>query len=367
MSSTEALPPPSVGHQQPSLPPPPSLETPPLAVLPGDDLTRFILINPPPLQPTSSGRKSKKSRPNQGEDHSSQESGQRPPKLGTGLIVTKVVDTSNNTDPLKSIKIKAIIAGRLLYRPSTNTWFIASNPKRYHLSNSPSNASQILAAATTSGSNNKKLQNKSSYGVGDRVLGIIEDQKASADYYKVNIFASHSALLHVLSFEGATKRNRPQLEPGSLIYCRIVKSFGGRMDMEVSCKVGGSGSGGVSVFNTTEEEEEGDDGGASRKDWLTNEGTYGALTGGTSFKISLGLARELLDPKSVVLAALDASKLPFEIAVGVNGMVWVNSPMAEYTIVVMNAILNSEVMSAEQVRGMVKRMVKNVKKQVADD
>ena len=259
--------------------------------------------------------------------------------------------------------IKAIIAGRLLYRPSTNTWFIASNPKRYHLSNSPSNTSYVLASTGSS----KRLPNKSSYGVGDRVLGIIEDQKASADYYKVNIFASHSALLHVLSFEGATKRNRPQLEPGCLIYCRIVKSFGGRMDMEVSCKVGGSGSAGVSIFNNDEEEEEGDDGGASRKDWLTNEGTYGPLTGGTSFKVSLGLARELLNPKNAVLAALDASKLPFEIAVGVNGMVWVNSPAPEYTIVVMNAIMNSEVMNAEQVRGMVKRMVKNVKKQLTDD
>lgn len=138
--------------------------------------------------------------------------------------------------------------------------------------------------------------------------------------------------------------------------------------MEVSCKVGGSGSAGVSIFNNDEEEEEeGDDGGASRKDWLTNEGTYGPLTGGTSFKVSLGLARELLNPKNVVLAALDASKLPFEIAVGVNGMVWVNSPAPEYTIVVMNAIMNSEVMNAEQVRGMVKRMVKNVKKQLTDD
>lgn len=201
MASTEALPPPSTGQQQPNTPPPSSFETPPLAVLPGDDLTRFILTNPPPIQ-SASGRKSKKSRTNQGEEQASEEA--RPPKLGTGLIVTK---TS------KSIKIKAIIAGRLLYRPSTNTWFIASNPKRYHLSNSPSNTSYVLASTGSS----KRLPNKSSYGVGDRVLGIIEDQKASADYYKVNIFASHSALLHVLSFEGATKRNRPQLEPGCLI------------------------------------------------------------------------------------------------------------------------------------------------------
>lgn len=204
-------------------------------------------------------------------------------------------------------------------------------------------------------------------GVGDRVIGIIEDQKASADYYRVNIFGSHSALLNVLSFEGATKRNRPQLDPGCLIYCRIVKGFGGgRMDPEVSCKVGGGNgtNSGKSTYNEDDDDEY--DGGAARKDWMTNEGTYGPLTGGTSFRISLGLSRELLLPKNAVLSALDKSGIPFEIAMGVNGMVWVNSPEPEITIMLTNAIKNSEVMAEEQVRGMVKVMVKNVKKELED-
>jgi len=201
-------------------------------------------------------------------------------------------------------------------------------------------------------------------GAGDRVIGIVEDQKASADYYRVNIFGSHSALLHVLSFEGATKRNRPQLDPGCLVYCRVVGGFGGgRMDPEVSCKVGG-GSGnntGKSTYN-----EDDDDGGAARKDWMTNEGTYGPLAGGTSFRVSLGLARELLLPDNAALSALDKSGMPFEIATGVNGVVWVNSPEPEITIMIMNAIKNSEVMTEEQVRGMVKVMAKQVKKELVD-
>lgn len=203
-------------------------------------------------------------------------------------------------------------------------------------------------------------------GVGDRVIGIIADQKASAEYYRVNIFGSHPALLHVLSFEGATKRNRPYLDPGCLIYCRVVKGFGGgRMDPEVSCKVGGSGNDtGKAIYN--DQEEEHDDGGAARKDWMTNEGTYGPLTGGTSFRISLGLARQLLLPNNAALAALDKSGVPFEIAIGVNGMVWVNSPAGEITIMILNAIKNSEVMTEEEVRGMVKVMVKNVKKELED-
>jgi len=141
------------------------------------------------------------------------------------------------------------------------------------------------------------------------------------------------------------------------------------MDPEVSCKVGGSGaSGGNTSGKSTFNEDENDeyDGGAARKDWMTNEGTYGPLTGGTSFRISLGLARELLLPNNTVLSALDKSGIPFEIAMGVNGMVWVNSPEAEITIMLTNAIKNSEVMSEVQVRGMVKVLVKNVKKELED-
>lgn len=360
MSTAALLPPPPSAHQQqPDVPPPSTFETPPLAVLPGDDLTRFILTNPPPTAgKDSSARNSKKSRSNNdGEgDNEDEDDGKRlPPKLGTGLTCIQT-STSNGL----SFRIQAIIAGRLLYRPSSRTWFVASNPRRYHLSTSPSNVSCTLI----NGNNSKAIKNKHMAGVGDRVIGIIEDQKASADYYRVQIFGSHSALLHVLSFEGATKRNRPQLEPGCLVYCRVVKGFGGgRMDPEVSCKVGGSGGGGSSGGKSTFNEDENDDGGASRKDWLTNEGTYGPLNGGTSFRISLGLARELLNPKNAVLAALDKSGIPFEIAIGVNGMVWVNSPEAEYTIIILNAIKNSEVMNEEQVRGMVKALVMGVKRE----
>lgn len=359
--STAALPPaPS------NLPPPPSpgstFEPPPLAVIPGDDLTRYILHHPPPSGSGSSHRKHKKSKSDTGDANRREDDVKLPPKLGTGLICTQLPTTKHDSkDVTSSIRIQATIAGRLVYRRNSRTWFVASNPRRYHLSQSP-------AALPISSNNMSKLT--SNMGVGDRVLGIVEDQKASADYYRINIFGSHSALLHVLNFEGATKRNRPQLEPGCLVYCRIIKGFaGGRMDPEVSCKVGGgggsgSGSGkGKSVYNDDED----DDGGAAGKDWMTNEGTYGPLNGGTSFRVSIGLARELLLPDNAVLSALDKSGIPFEIAIGVNGMVWVNSPEPEITIMILNAIKNSEVMPEDKVRGMVKVMVKNVKKELMDD
>ena len=188
----------------------------------------------------------------------------------------------------------------------------------------------------------------------------VADQKASADYYRLHLHGAHPALLHVLAFEGATKRNRPQLEPGTLVYCRVVRGFGGgRMDPEVSCRVGGGGG-------TRGAARPDDDGGAARKDWSTSEGTYGVLSGGTALRVPLGLARELLLPRNAALDALDRSGIPFELAVGANGVVWVNGPAPRAIVAVLNVIRNSEVMSEEQVRGMVKVLARNVKKEMGD-
>ena len=366
-----------VSNVEMDLPPPPTnlptrptfVESPPLVVLPGDDITRFILrddIPPTSIDFTSSPQNKNKKK----KKHSAGVGGDddddyniKPPKVGTGLVI--ICDNGNDPTSSSGICIRATIAGRLVYRPSSRTWFVASNPKRYHPTRSPLSSASV-ARITTGGSQGGISSN---VGIGDRVIGIIEDQRASADFYRVNIFGSHSALLHVLSFEGATKRNRPQLDPGSLIYCRVVKGFGGgRMDPEVSCTVGGGGGGkdsGKATYNCDENDyEEHDDGGAARKDWMTSEGTYGALVGGTSFRIPLGLARELLLPKNAVLDALDKAGMTFEIVIGVNGVVWVNSPEPLITIMIVNAIKNSEVMAEELVRGMVKAMVKNVKKEL---
>ena len=254
-------------------------------VLPGDDLTHIILPSDDAEAKIKSSSK-----------------GSRPPKLGPGLQYSA-----------QSKSVRATLAGRLYHRPSTRTYAVLANTQRYVPR------------------------------VGDRVLGIVEE--SAGEYYRLNTFGPHPALLHNLSFEGATKRNRPILHPGSLLYCRVITA-NGDMDPEVSCKVGGDGAA---------------DGGAKRRDWMTDEGTYGELKGGTAARISLGLARELLKPTNTVLDALGRAGLAFEICVGTNGMVWVHSEAPEYTVLICTAVKNSEIMTEEQIRGMVKQLVATVR------
>ncbi len=54
---------------------------------------------------------------------------------------------------------------------------------------------------------------------GDLVIGTIKMK--SADYYTVDIGAPLDAILGALEFDGATKRNKPNIAQGSLVYCRV--------------------------------------------------------------------------------------------------------------------------------------------------
>mmetsp|Transcript_48475 Transcript_48475/g.71858 ORF Transcript_48475/g.71858 Transcript_48475/m.71858 type:complete len:282 (+) Transcript_48475:153-998(+) len=269
-------------------------------VLPGDDVTDIVMKSPTPSS-SSSSKKDKK--------HS--------PKIGPGLTIETtnlLLQNSDNHDKETATKtiIRVTRGGSLTHRPHSNTYAVLSNSKRYIPS------------------------------VNDRVLGIVEE-RFGGEFYKVNIFGPHTALLPMISFEGATKRNKPNLSAGCLVYCRVV-SCHRDMDPVLSCKVG-SGNG--------------DDGGSSRKDWMTEEGTYGEIKGGCSIRISLGLSRELIHPRNIVLNALGKT-LPFEVAIGVNGVLWVHSNEPSHTILIMNAVKNSEVMTPEQTRGMVKALLKTV-------
>jgi exosome complex component RRP40 len=74
----------------------------------------------------------------------------------------------------------------------------------------------------------------------------------------------------------------------------------------------------------------------------------GPLTRGMLFTISLGMARRLMLPKPVelgnlvVLEELGGQGVAFEIAVGRNGRVWVDSKNIKTTLAIGKAILETD-------------------------
>ncbi|KAK3394056.1 hypothetical protein B0H63DRAFT_444252 [Podospora didyma] len=173
----------------------------------------------------------------------------------------------------------------------------------------------------------------------DLVIGQI--QRSAADFYFMNLtpFTSN-ATLPQLAFEGATKKNRPQLASGALVYARVVLA-NRHMDPELECVSSSTGKA---------------------------EG-LGPLTGGMAFDVSLGLARRLLmarsreEGKVEILELLGAEGLAFETAVGRNGKVWVGSDSAKTIILVGRALRETDdgKLDVDQQKKLAKRLIREMK------
>ena len=145
-------------------------------------------------------------------------------------------------------------------------------------------------------------------------------------------------MLPHLAFEGATRKTRPILASGSLVYARVslADKF---MEPELECVLPSTG----------------------KADGL------GPLKGGMLFEISLGMARRLMSPKLkeqgrlVVLEEL-AESLPYEIAVGRNGKLWVNCGSVKGTIAVGRAVKETDErgLNIEDQKKLIKNLLKTI-------
>ena len=77
--------------------------------------------------------------------------------------------------------------------------------------------------------------------------------------------------------------------------------------------------------------------------------------GGFMFSVPLHLVRKLLAPDSDLLKALGGST-PFEIAVGMNGRVWVRARSVKETMLLAKAMECSEYMTKDEVREMCNKL-----------
>jgi exosome complex component RRP40 len=62
-----------------------------------------------------------------------------------------------------------------------------------------------------------------------------------------------------------------------------------------------------------------------------------------------------LDDDSVILTLL-GKIIPFEIAVGMNGRVWIKAENSKMTVILVNAILSSEHLTSFQMQSLVEKL-----------
>ncbi|KAI0076300.1 exosome complex exonuclease RRP40 [Panus rudis PR-1116 ss-1] len=188
-------------------------------------------------------------------------------KLGPGLL-----QLSNN----KESEIISTRAGELKHSANNSKWWIESNARRY------------VPAAQES------------------VVGIVIAR--AGEGWRVDIGSAHMANLDGLAFEGATKRNKPNLKVGSIVYARVSLAHKD-MEPELEC------------FDAQTRKAEG----------------FGELKGGFLVRCSLKMCRMLLDPNHFLLPLL-GSRFPLEAATGMNGRIWVNAKDPRHIIAISRCI-----------------------------
>ncbi|KAJ5212143.1 uncharacterized protein N7498_003789 [Penicillium cinerascens] len=214
---------------------------------------------------------------------------------------------SDHLPPTKSNPLKLGQGLRLLSQPSSSST----------TSNHVIVATQAGLLATDAKRNTVSLQSFSNrrYIPTTNDLVIAQIHHSSVDYFHcmVTPHTAH-AMLGQLSFEGATKKTRPMLKQGELVYARVLSvGVGAGAEVELTCVNPATGK--------------------------AEPGGLGPLVGGMVFDVSTGMAARLIRASStsanqsdvvdglVVLSEL-GKKLEslggFEIAVGRNGKVWVD-------------------------------------------
>lgn len=155
---------------------------------------------------------------------------------------------------------------------------------------------------------------------GDTVVGVVVNR--SGDTFKVDIGSSEQASLSYLAFDGATKKNRPDVQIGDIVFAKLLEASRD-MEPELVCV-----------------------------DSYGKKGKLGVLPGGGFiFTCSLNLIRKILNPKCRLLKIL-GSEIPYDIAVGMNGKLWLKTKSIKETIAVGNAILTAEHLPDDEIASM---------------
>lgn len=146
--------------------------------------------------------------------------------------------------------------------------------------------------------------------VGDLVIGIVTAKLG--ELFKVDIGCHMNAALPLTGFEGATRKNRPNLEVGSVIFARVLVA-NKDMEPELVCfDVNNNGAGFGEVKPA------------------------GLLT-----RCSCTLSQSLQRSASPILEAL-GKHLSFEVIAGANGRFIISGKKLRETVAISTAIMQSE-------------------------
>lgn len=160
----------------------------------------------------------------------------------------------------------------------------------------------------------------------DQVVGVVTAKNSEG--YRVTL-QDHTTPVRLdqFAFENASKKNKPNLNIGSVVYARV--SFADKdIEAEIECYDASTGK----------------------------SAGFGELKGGFVFDVSLGFARHLLFKGHQVLNSIGETT-PFEIAIGMNGKIWVDAPDKKTIWKISRCIQSAETVPENEVPKLVKKIL----------
>lgn len=149
--------------------------------------------------------------------------------------------------------------------------------------------------------------------VDDPVLGVIVQK--SSEFYRIDIGSYSHAILNTKDFEGATKKAKPNLNLGDLIFARVQKV--NKFDVPV-----------LSCISPHE-----------HKNWASGESFFGNLQGGNLFSFNKLNTWEFYKNNYALNRLNDV--VDYEIVIGFNGKMWINSDTPENIYNIYDILVNS--------------------------
>ena len=134
--------------------------------------------------------------------------------------------------------------------------------------------------------------------IGDIVIGIITQK--TFEYFRVNISTSKEATLNSIDFEGATRKTRPNLNVGDVVFAKVEKE-NKYSNVILTCKSS-----------------------SNKKGWMTGESKFGELKEGKVFELGRYLCLKLLDDKEL-RQRLKECVNNLKLKIGLNGRIWIKT------------------------------------------
>lgn len=188
--------------------------------------------------------------------------------------------------PIEKDTNTSISIGPGIYKSPITQEIIPSSAGIIHIKDTKQGANRLIYID----SNSKRYIPQTN----DFVIGIITG--VFGENYKVQLQDFlQSVQLSMMAFPNASRKNRPNLKVGQAVYARVSQAIP-EIDVELEC-----------IDATT-----------------GKEGGFGLLDeSGYLFDVNLNFSRELLFNQSSPILEKLASKCRFEIAIGINGKIWI--------------------------------------------